>query len=116
MYSMYEPGEPCYTPKRTNCYSTARDLREVKAELEQKIEKELWRHDSPQLYLYSYTIPRDTKEQYLEPIIDKVLAESISEAEKIIRAKYPEYKVFQLDTCIHRISDTDALKMIFNKR
>ena len=116
MFSMYEPGEPCYTPKRTNSYSTARDLREVKAELEQKIKKESWKHDKPQLYLYSYTIPRGTDEQYIEPIIDQVLAEDFEEAEKIIRAKYPEYKVFRCDTCSRRISDTDALKMIFNKR
>lgn len=116
MNTMYERGEPCYNPRPTNSYATAWDLRELKAELERKIEKESWKHDRPQLYLYSYTIPRGTNEQYIEPIFDKVLAENFEEAEKIIRTKYPEYKVFRCDTCSHRISDTDSLKMIFNKR
>lgn len=116
MNKMYERGEPCYNPRPTNSYATAWDLRELKAELERKIEKEANRYNRKDLYLYSYTIPRATNEVYLEPIFDKVVAEDIDEADKIIRAKYPEYKVFQRDTCSHWISNEEALKMMFNKR
>ena len=116
MNTMYERGEPCYNPRPTNSYATARDLREVRAELERKIEKEANRYNRKDLYLFSYTIPRATNEVCLEPIFDKVVAEDFEEAEKIIRAKYPENKVFQCDTCIRRISNEEALKMMFNKR